>query len=110
MSLAVQGMRWLSLDEFNADGKGSFATFSWYPRYADTGGKEQTEHDLNALGYFKGEARGTYYWELFNSIDATPDLKFPQLDTVLPLPPGKLGKWHGIEDAIGPEPDGPPSY
>ena len=74
------------------------------------GGKEKNEHDLNVLGYFKDEERGKYYWEISNAIEANPDLKFPQLDAVLPLPPGKLGKWHGIEDAIGPEPDGPPSY
>ena len=73
-------------------------------------GKEEDELAMQALGYFKDEDRSMRYWEITKAIKANPDLKFPQLDAVLPLPPGKLGKWHGIEDAIGPEPDGAPSY
>jgi hypothetical protein len=33
-----------------------------------------------------------------------------RLDQVLPLPPATLPAWHGIQDAIEPEPDGPPTY
>jgi hypothetical protein len=29
---------------------------------------------------------------------------------VLPLPPAKLPKWSGVEDAVEPESDGPPTY
>ena len=73
-------------------------------------GKEEEARVLNGLGFFKDEIRAQRYSAINKAIENNPDLKFPQLDAVLPLPPGELGKWHGIEDAIGPEPDGPPSY
>jgi hypothetical protein len=37
-------------------------------------------------------------------------LKAIRLDKVLPLPPAALPEWHGIESALTPEPEGPPTY
>jgi hypothetical protein len=50
------------------------------------------------------------YDQLADALDLNPDLKFTRLDQVLPLPPAELPAWQSINDAIEPEPDGPPTY
>ncbi|MFC5510756.1 DUF6396 domain-containing protein [Massilia jejuensis] len=50
------------------------------------------------------------YDQISDALDLNPDLKLTRLDQVLPLPPAELPAWKGIQDAIEPEPDGPPSY
>jgi hypothetical protein len=54
--------------------------------------------------------RKSRYKQIFQTLDLNPDLKLTRLDQVLPLPPAELPAWKGIQDAIEPEPDGPPSY
>ena len=50
------------------------------------------------------------YDQLADALDLNPDLKLSRLDQVLPLPPAELPAWQSINDAIEPEPDGPPTY
>jgi hypothetical protein len=50
------------------------------------------------------------YDQLADALDLNPDLKLTRLDQVLPLPPAELPAWQSINDAIEPEPDGPPTY
>ena len=50
------------------------------------------------------------YDQLADALDLYPDLKLSRLDQVLPLPPAELPAWQSINDAIEPEPDGPPTY
>ncbi|GAB2861516.1 hypothetical protein GCM10027277_32760 [Pseudoduganella ginsengisoli] len=54
--------------------------------------------------------RSRRYEEIMNALAINPDLKFGRLDKVLPLPPAALPEWHGIEAALTPEPEGPPTY
>lgn len=65
---------------------------------------------LEAHGYKKDAERGKRYEAIVAALDLNKDLRFPLLDTAIPPPPAKLPDWTGIEDAIGPEPEGPPSY
>jgi len=44
------------------------------------------------------------------ALELNPDLKLKLLDNVLPLPPNELPPWNGVEDAIEPETDAPPTY
>lgn len=50
------------------------------------------------------------YDQLADALDLNPDLKLTRLDQVLPLPPAELPAWQSINDAIEPEPEGPPTY
>ena len=50
------------------------------------------------------------YNQLADALDLNPDLKLSRLDQVLPLPPAELPAWQSFNDAIEPEPDGPPTY
>ena len=50
------------------------------------------------------------YEEISKALELNPDLRLKQLDTVLPLPPAELPSWTGVQDAIEPESDKPPSY
>jgi len=54
--------------------------------------------------------RKARYKIIKNSLDLNPDLRFKQLDNVLPLPPAELPPWNGIQDAIAPETGAPPTY
>lgn len=54
--------------------------------------------------------RKSRYDQISDALDLNPDLKLIRLDQVLPLPPAQLPAWKSIQDAIEPEPDGPPSY
>ena len=50
------------------------------------------------------------YEEIDKALELNPDLRLKLLDKVLPLPPAELPPWNGVQDAIGPETDGAPSY
>ena len=45
-------------------------------------------------------ARGKRYSVLGDALHLNPNLRFPNLDQVLPLPPAKLPDWDGDEDAL----------
>jgi TPR repeat protein len=50
------------------------------------------------------------YQEIDNALELNPDLRLGLLDKVLPLPPAELPPWNGVQDAIAPETDAPPTY
>lgn len=54
--------------------------------------------------------RAKRYDEIDRALELNPDLRFPRLDKAVPLPPAELPTWNGIQDAIEPEADGPPTY
>jgi len=54
--------------------------------------------------------RSRRYDQIGDALAINPDLRLSRLDKVLPLPPAELPPWNGIEDAIEPEPSGPPRY
>jgi TPR repeat protein len=54
--------------------------------------------------------RASRYLAIDEALAINPDLKLTRLDSVLPLPPAKLPPWKGVEDAVAPEPIGPPTY
>lgn len=74
------------------------------------GATDDQQHLLRDHGYTKDSERGKRYEAIFNALDLNKDLRFPMLAAVIPPPPAKLPEWNGIDDAIGPEPEGPPSY
>lgn len=76
-------------------------TFRW---------SEDEQRQLEAHGYKKDAERGKRYAAIVAALDLNEDLRFPMLDVAIPPPPAELPVWNGIEDAIGPEPEGPPSY
>lgn len=65
---------------------------------------------VRALGIGIDHERETRYKAILDALEVNPDLKLGRLDQVVPLPPAQLPAWSGVEDAVGPEPDGPPSY
>ena len=65
---------------------------------------------LKQLEILPDPERKSRYKQIFQALDLNPDLKLSRLDEVLPLPPAELPPWHGIQSAIEPEPDGPPTY
>lgn len=68
------------------------------------------EEMLKAIGSDRDPERARRYHEIYDALDLNPDLRLGRLDKVLPLPPTPLPEWHGIEDALTPEPEGPPTY
>jgi len=75
-----------------------------------TSHNKQDQAALKELGILADSGRKSRYKQIDQALDLNPDLKLTRLDKVLPLPPAELPAWNGIEDAIEPEPDGPPSY
>lgn len=71
---------------------------------------KQDQAALKALEILPDAERSKRYEQISEALDRNPDLKLSRLDHVLPLPPAELPAWKGIQDAIEPEPDGPPSY
>lgn len=45
-------------------------------------------------------ARSDRYSELGNALELNPDLRFPNLDKVLPLPPAELPMWDGQRETL----------
>lgn len=81
-----------------------FDTKDWSQR------DKQEQVVLRELEILPDPERKSRYKQIDQALDINPDLKFTRLDQVLPLPPAELPEWKGIQDAIEPEPDGPPSY
>jgi len=81
-----------------------FDTEDWSSR------DKQEQVALRELGILPDPERKNRYKQVDQALDINPDLKFARLDHVLPLPPAELPAWKGIQDAIEPEPDGPPTY
>ena len=54
--------------------------------------------------------RKSRYNQISDVLEINPDLRLTRLDQVLPLPPAELPAWQGVQDAIEPEHDGPPTY
>jgi TPR repeat protein len=81
-----------------------FDTGDWSSR------DKQEQIMLRELNILPDPERKSRYEQISDALDLNPDLKLTRLDRVLPLPPAELPAWNGIQDAIEPEPDGPPSY
>lgn len=71
---------------------------------------EEEREALRLLGVQADIERYRRYSLIADALTINPDLKLTRLDTVLPLPPAQLPAWSGIEDAVEPESDGPPTY
>jgi TPR repeat protein len=65
---------------------------------------------LKELGITMDIERESRYGAIYDALAINPDLKLARLDAALPLPPAKLPEWSGIENAIEPESDAPPTY
>jgi len=72
--------------------------------------KGDEKAELKRLGIRDDPERKSRYNAIYDALVINPDLRLKRLDQVLPLPPAKLPKWSGVEDAVEPEPDGPPTY
>lgn len=81
-----------------------FDTKNWGSLY------KQDQNALTQLGILPDPERKSRYNQIFDTLDINPDLRLTRLDQVVPLPPAELPPWQGIEDAIEPEPDRPPTY
>lgn len=46
------------------------------------------------------KARADRYDVLYKALDFNPELRFPNLDKILPLPPAQLPQWNGDKDAL----------
>jgi len=46
------------------------------------------------------KARSERYHVLYKALDFNPELRFPNLDKILPLPPAQLPQWNGDKDAL----------
>ena len=71
---------------------------------------KEDQKALKHLGVMPDPERERRYNDISNALDINPDLRLTRLDQAVPLPPAELPKWQGIQDAIEPEPDGPPTY
>jgi TPR repeat protein len=68
------------------------------------------EQALKELGITADPERASRYQAVADALKINPDLRLSRLDQVLPLPPAKLPKWNGIEDALEPESTERPTY
>ena len=71
---------------------------------------KQDQIALKNSGIMPDAERKSRYKQISQALDINPDLKLSRLDQVLPLPPAELPAWQGIQDAIEPDPNGPPTY
>ncbi|WP_223470065.1 SEL1-like repeat protein [Massilia soli] len=71
---------------------------------------KQEQAALKELKILPDADRKSRYDQIADALELNPDLKLTRLDQVLPLPPAELPAWNGIQDAIEPEPDSPPTY
>lgn len=72
--------------------------------------EKQEQNALKALEILPDPMRSERYQQISDALDINPDLRLTRLDKVLPLPPAELPAWEGIQDALEPEPDSPPTY
>ena len=52
------------------------------------------------VGNLKGAVRAARYNALGDALYHNPDLRFPNLDKVLPLPPASLPAWDGEPESL----------
>jgi TPR repeat protein len=72
---------------------------------------QQEEMDrLRELHVTRDPERERRYNAIYEALKINPDLRLKGLEKILPLPPADLPEWSGIEAAIEPEPEGPPTY
>jgi TPR repeat protein len=81
-----------------------FDTEEWSSR------DKQDQIALKELDILPDPERKNRYEQISKILDLNPDMKLTRLDHVLPLPPAELPAWNGIQDAIEPEQEGPPTY
>lgn len=81
-----------------------FGTEDWSLR------DKQEQIALRELNILPDPERKRRYDQISDALYLNPDLKLTRLDQVLPLPPAELPTWNGIQDAVEPEPEGPPTY
>ncbi|WP_070360708.1 tetratricopeptide repeat protein [Duganella sp. HH105] len=74
------------------------------------GATEEEAAEMKLLGVLTDPERASRYNAIYAALDINPDLRLGKLDEVLPLPPAELRGWSGVEDAVEPEPKGPPTY
>lgn len=86
-----------SLELFFLDGHGPGAT-------------EDDKSQLKSLGISADPDRKSRYNAIYEALTINPDMRLSKLDLVLPLPPVQLPTWIGVEDAVDPESNGPPTY
>jgi TPR repeat protein len=65
---------------------------------------------LKELEIVPDPERKNRYDQISDALDINPDLRLTRLDKVLPLPPAELPPWKGIQDAVEPDSDRPPTY
>ncbi|MFD2364907.1 tetratricopeptide repeat protein [Pseudoduganella sp. GCM10020061] len=65
---------------------------------------------LRELGLKPDVEREKRYQEIDKALELNPDLRLKRLNKALPLPPAELPPWNSVQDAIGSEDCGPPSY
>ena len=71
---------------------------------------EEEIRSLKSLGVVVDYERSSRYQAISERLKINPDLKLSRLDQVLPLPPAELPRWSGVEDALTPESNDPPTY
>ena len=62
--------------------------------------KKEDRDRLVELGLRADEERSSRYRVIADILDRNPDLRLPELDKILPLPPAELPPWHGIDPAV----------
>lgn len=72
--------------------------------------RKEDQDEYRRLELKPDTERSQRYKQIADALAINPDLRLSRLDKVLPLPPAELPLWNGIEDAIAPEPSGPPTY
>ncbi|WP_312519427.1 DUF6396 domain-containing protein [Massilia sp.] len=72
--------------------------------------EKQDQNALKELGVLPDPERKSRYDQISDALELNPDLKLSRLDRVVPLPPAELPAWNGIQDAVEPESDAPPTY
>ncbi len=70
----------------------------------------EEKDELRQEGIVADSTRADGYRTISELLAINPDLRLSRLDKILPLPPAELPEWHGIEAALDPEPEGPPTY
>jgi uncharacterized protein len=72
---------------------------------------KQDEIDrMKELQITRDPERERRYNAIYHALKVNPDLRLKRLDNIVPLPPAPLPEWSGLEAAIEPAPEGPPTY
>jgi uncharacterized protein len=104
---ALEAVRFYQDGVKYGDSRSAAALSSLFRRSGAIGEKREM---LNAVGGSEDDERARRYSEISDALNSNRDLRLGRLDQVLPLPPADLPEWRSIEDALTPEPEGPPSY